>query len=78
MLNFPEKIKLLNKNQFDFRPIKFTVEALVSFIEIVRQDWEDGIADTKAVLNNLKKVFYTVKYSILLDKLNNLGTGVKC
>ena len=42
MLNFLEKFKLLNKNQFGFRPKKCTVEALVSFIESVRQDWEDG------------------------------------
>ena len=55
MLNFLEKFKLLNKNQFVFRPKKCTVEALVSFIESVRQDWEDGITETKAVFIDLKK-----------------------
>ena len=54
-----------------FRPKKSTVEALVSFIESVRQDWEDSIAKTKAVFI-LKKEFDKVKHSILLDKLNNL------
>ena len=66
ILNFLENFKL-NKNQFGVS----TVEALVSFIESVRQDWEDGIAETKAVFIELKKAFDTV--SILLDKLNNLG-----
>ena len=55
---------------------KSTVEGLVSFVESVRQDWEDGITETKAVFIDLKKAFDTVKRSILLDKLNNLG--LKC
>ena len=68
-----EKFKILNKNQFGFRPKKCTVEALVSFIESVRQDWEDGITETKAVLIDLKKAIVTVKHSILFDKQSNLG-----
>ena len=73
MLNFLEKFKLQNKNQFGFRPKKCTVEALVSFIESVRQYWEDGITETKAVFIDLKKAFDTVKHTIPLDKLKNLG-----
>ena len=46
---------------------------MVSFIESVRQDWEDGITETRAVFIDLKNAFDTVKLSILLDKLNNLG-----
>ena len=67
-----EKFKLLNKNQFGFRPKKCTVEALVAFIESVRQDWEDG-QRLGGWFIDLKKAFDTVKHSILLDKPNNLG-----
>ena len=73
MLIFLEKFKLLNENQFGFRPKNCTVETLVSFIESVRQDWEDGIAEIKAVFIDLKKASDTFKHSICLDKLNNLG-----
>ena len=74
MVIFLEKFKLLHKNQFGlFRPKKCIVEALVSFIESVRRDWEDCITETKAVFVHLKKAFDTVKHSILLNKLNNLG-----
>ena len=46
MLNFLDKLKLLNRNQFGFKPKALnTVEALVSLIQGVRQDWEDGIAE---------------------------------
>ena len=53
MLNFLGKFKLLNKNQFWFTPKKCTVEALVPFIESIRQDREDGITETKAVFIDL-------------------------
>ena len=76
MLNVLEKLKLLNKNKFGIRPKKCNVESLVSFIESVRQDSEDGITETKAVFVSVKKVFFTVKHSILLDKQNNLGLRV--
>ena len=68
-----ELLKRRPKNQFGFRPKKCTVEALVSFIESIRQDWEDSITETKAVFIDLKQKFDTVKHSIFLDKLNNLG-----
>ena len=52
---------------------KCTIEAPVSFIESVRQDWEDGIAGTKAVFNDLKNVFDTVKNSILFLQTKQFG-----
>ena len=73
MLTFLETFILLYKNQFGFRPKQCTVEALVSFIESVRQDCEDGFAETKAVFIDLKKMSDKVKHNSLLDKLNNLG-----
>ena len=73
MLTFLETFKLLYKNQFGFRPKQCTVEALVSFIESVRQDCEDGFAETTAVFIDLKKMYDKVKHNCLLDKLNNLG-----
>ena len=73
MLNFLEKFKLLNKNQFGFRPKKCTLGALVSFIGSIRQDWEVGIRETKAVFIDLKKAFDTVKHSILFGQTRQLG-----
>ena len=47
-----------------------------NLIESVRQDWEDAIAETKAVLIDLKKAFDTIKHIILLENLSTLGLRV--
>ena len=41
MTAFLEKYDLLNKNQFGFRQKRGTTDALVIFLEGIREDWEN-------------------------------------
>ena len=60
MTRFLEKYELLNKNQFGFRQKRGTTDALVSFLEGIREDWENGFKEVKAVFIDLKKAFDTI------------------
>ena len=73
MTAFLEKYDLLNKNQFGFRQKRGTTDALVNFLEGIREDWENGFKEVKAVFIDLKKAFDTVEQNLLLEKLENIG-----
>ena len=73
MTAFLEKYDLFNKNQFGFRQKRGTTDALVNFLEGIREDWENGFKEVKAVFIDLKKAFDTVEQNLLLEKLENIG-----
>ena len=66
---FLEKYELLNKNQFAFRQKIGTTHALVNSLEGIREDWENGYKEVKAVFVDLKKAFDTIEQNLLLEKL---------
>ena len=70
---FLHKYDLLNKNQFGFRQKRGTTDALVNFLEGIREDWENGFKEVKAVFIDLKKAFDTIEQNLLLEKLENTG-----
>ena len=70
---FLEKYDLLNKNQLGFRQKRGTTDALVNFLEGIREDWENGFKEVKAVFIDLKKAFDTIEQNMLLEKLENIG-----
>ena len=55
MLIVSEKLDILNKNQLGLRPKKSTIEVFLSFIESVKQFWEDGSAEAKTVFSETKE-----------------------
>ena len=71
---FLDKNDLLNKNQFGFRQKRGTTDALVIFLEGIREDWESGFKEVKAVFIDLKKAFeQAIEQNLLLEKLENIG-----
>ena len=73
MTAFLEKYDLLNTNQFGFQQKRGTTDALVNFLEGIREDWENGFKEVNAVFIDLKKAFDTVEQNLLLEKLENIG-----
>ena len=67
MTAFLEKYDLPIKNQFVFRQKRGTTDALVNFLEGIREDWENGFKEVKAVFIDLKKAFDTVEQNLLLE-----------
>ena len=65
------KYDLLIKNQLDFRQYRGTTDALANFLEGIREDWENGFKEVKAVFIDLKKTFDTIEQNLLLEKLKN-------
>ena len=70
---FLDKYDLLDKNHFGFRQKRGTTVALVNFFEGIREDWENGFKEVKAVFIDLKKAFDTIEQNLLLEKLENIG-----
>ena len=65
MTTFLEKYDLLNKNQFGFRQKRGTTDALVNFLEGIREDWENGFKEVKAACIDVKKAFDTIEHNLL-------------
>ena len=67
MTTFLDNYDLLNKNQFGFRQKRGTTDALVNFLERIREDWEKEFKEVKAVFIDLKKTFDTFEQNLLLE-----------
>lgn len=67
-----EKFNLLGKNQHGFRRGKSVVTAVTSFIESIIESVDKG-RHTTGIFMDLSKAFDSVKHTILLQKLKDLG-----
>ena len=62
------KYQLLQNCQFGFRSKRSTIDALITLIEQVRQDWDSNTTKTQCTFIDLTKAFDTVDHNLLLEK----------
>ena len=70
LLNFLDKCKIINKNQFGFRNNHSTYLALLIMLENVRNALDNGECAIGVFLD-FQKAFDTIDHDILLNKLYN-------
>ena len=73
MNQYLTKYQLLQNCQFGFRSKRSTIDALITLIEEVRQDWDSNTTKTQWTFIDLKKNFDTVDHILLLGKCDAYG-----
>ena len=73
MNQYLTKYQLLQNCQFGFRSKRSTIDALITLIEEVREDWDSNTTKTQGTLIDLKKAFDTVDHILLLEKFDAYG-----
>ena len=73
MNQYLTKYQLLQNCQFGFRSKRSTIDALITLIEEVRQDWNSNTTKTQCTFIDFKKAFDTVDHNLLLEKFDANG-----
>ena len=73
MNQYLTKYQILQNCQFGFRSKRSTIDALITLIEEVRQDWDSNNTKTQCTFIDLKKAFDTVDHTLLLEKCDAYG-----
>ena len=76
LYKYLQQYKILSPYQCGFRKCHSTEFAALSFSDNIRRNMDQGQL-TGAVFIDLRKAFDTVDHAVLLDKLSNLGLGIK-
>jgi len=74
LMNFLEENKLLNKNQFGFRPSRNTEHAATLFSDTIRKNMNEGKL-TGAIFIDLRKAFDTLNHSQIVSNLRSFGVN---
>ena len=75
MNQYLTKYQLLQNSRFGFRSKRSTIDALITLIEEVRQDWYSNTTKTQCAFIDLKKAFDTVDHILLLENLTYMVFG---
>ena len=73
MNQYLTKYLILQNCQFGFRSKRSTIDALITLIEEVSQDWDSNNTKTQCTFIDLKKAFDTVDHTLLLEKCDAYG-----
>ena len=73
MNQYLTKNQLLQNCQFGFRSKRCTIDALITLIEDVRQDWNSNATKTQCTFIDLTKAFDTVDHILLFEKCAAYG-----
>ena len=76
MKQYLTKYQLLQNWQFGFRSKRSTIDALITLIGKVRQDWDSNTTKTQCTFIDFKKAFDAVDHILLLEKCDSFRRPV--